>query len=112
MPGFTNLLTPEQAKERYAEAYTPRPAGVESVPLADAFERVLALDAAASEDLPPFDRSTVDGFAVRSADVAAAGPGAPVALRLAGEVQMGETAAVPVGAGETVRIPTGGMLPA
>jgi molybdopterin molybdotransferase len=112
MPGFTNLLTPEQAKERYAEAYTPRPAGVESVPLADAFERVLALDAAASEDLPPFDRSTVDGFAVRSADVAAAGPGAPVALRVAAEVQMGETAAVPVGAGETVRIPTGGMLPA
>jgi len=111
MPGFTNLLTPQEAKERYARAYTPRPAGTESVPLAEAFGRVLAQDARAAEDLPPFDRSTVDGFAARSADVSAAGPESPAALRLAGEVQMGETAPVAVGPGETVRVPTGGMLP-
>ena len=112
MPGFKTLLTPEQARERFARAYTPRPRGVESVPLTDAFERVLARDAVAREDLPPFDRSTVDGFAARGEDTSAAGPEAPAVLRLVGEVQMGETAPVGVHGGETVRIPTGGMLPA
>jgi len=112
MPGFTKLLTPREAKERYARAYTPRPRGTERVPLAEAYRRVLAEDAIAREDLPPFDRSTVDGFAARAADVSAAGPDAPAVLRLVGEVQMGETAPVAVGAGQTVRIPTGGMLPA
>ena len=111
MPGFTTLLTPQEAKERFARAYAPRPRGMEHVPLAEAYGRVLAQDAAAREDLPPFDRSTVDGFAVRADDVARAGPDGPAVLRLAGEVQMGETAPVGAGAGEAVRIPTGGMLP-
>jgi molybdopterin molybdotransferase len=111
MPGFTKLLTPQEATERFARAYTPRPRGIEHVPVAEAYGRVLAQDATAREDLPSFDRSTVDGFAVRAADVVGAGPKSPTALRLAGEVQMGATAAVPVRAGEAVRIPTGGMLP-
>lgn len=111
MPGFTNLLTPQEAKDRFARAYTPRPRGTEAVPLDEAYGRVLAQDATAREDLPPFDRSTVDGFAVRSEDVAAAGAEAPAVLRLTAEVQMGETAPAAVGPGETVRIPTGGMLP-
>ena len=112
MPGFTNLLTPQEAKERFARAYTPRPRGAERVPLADAYGRVLAQDAVAREDLPPFDRSTVDGFAVRAADVAAAAQETPAALRLVAEVRMGEAApAEGIRAGETVRIPTGGMLP-
>jgi molybdopterin molybdotransferase len=111
MPGFSSLLTPAEAKERFARAYTPRPRGTEQVPLAAAYGRVLAQHATAREDLPPFDRSTVDGFAVRAADVSGAGPKTPVTLRLAGEIQMGATAAVPVRGGEAVRIPTGGMLP-
>ncbi|HEV2282517.1 MAG TPA: gephyrin-like molybdotransferase Glp [bacterium] len=111
MPGFTTLVTPQEAKERFARAYTPRPRGIEHVPLAEAYGRVLARDAIAGEDLPAFDRSTVDGFAAQADDVSSAGPDAPAVLRLAGEVQMGETAPVAVGTGETVRIPTGGMLP-
>lgn len=111
MPGFASLLTPQEAKERFARAYTPRPRGIEQVPLADAYGRVLAQDAVAREDLPSFDRSTVDGYAVRAADVAAAGSETPATLRLVAEVEMGETATVPVRAGEAVRIPTGGMLP-
>src|SRR5690242_18108587 len=111
MPGFTTLLTPEEAKERFARAYTPRPRGTEHVPLAEAFGRVLAEDAVTREDLPAFDRSTVDGFAARAGDVSKAGPDTPAVLRLVAEVQMGETAPVAVGAGQSVRIPTGGMLP-
>lgn len=112
MPGFTALLTPREAKERFARAYAPRPRGIERVPLDSAYGRVLAEEAVAREDLPPFDRSTVDGFAVLAEDVAGAGPDSPVTLRLVDEVEMGETASVPAGRGETVRIPTGGMLPA
>jgi molybdopterin molybdotransferase len=111
MPGFTSLLTPEEAKARFARVFTPHPRGIEHVPLADAYDRVLAQDASASDDLPRFDRSTVDGFAVRAADVAGAGPKTPAPLRLVGEVEMGAAATVPVHAGEAVRIPTGGMLP-
>jgi molybdopterin molybdotransferase len=111
MPGFTKLLTPGEARDRFARAYTPRPRGTEAVPLAEAYGRVLAEHGVAREDLPPFDRSTVDGFAVRAGDATAASTASPVVLRLVGEVQMGETALAGVGAGETVRIPTGGMLP-
>jgi len=111
MPGFTTLLTPTEAKARYARAYVPRPRGTERVPLADAFGRVLARDAQAPEDLPEFDRSTVDGYAVRADDVAGASEAAPVRLALVGEVLMGEAARTPVAPHTAVRIPTGGMLP-
>lgn len=105
------MSTPREAKERFARAYTPRPRGGERVPLTEAYGRVLAEQAVAREDLPPFDRSTVDGFAVQAESVARAGPDRPAALRLVDEVEMGETASVPAGRGEAVRIPTGGMLP-
>jgi len=111
MPGFTHLLTPEEAQAQFRRAYTPRPRGTERVPLMDAFGRVLAQDAVAPEDLPEFDRSTVDGYAVRAADVATASDADPAALRLIGEVQMGQAAPRAVGPGETIRIPTGGMVP-
>lgn len=78
--------------------------------VADAFGRVLATDVIATTDLPPFERSLVDGWAVRAADVAAASPETPVRLRVSGEVRMGE-AAPAADSGAAVRIPTGGMLP-
>lgn len=111
MPGLATLLSVEEAKARFAHAYTPRPRGTERVALEQAYGRVLAADIVASEDLPGFDRSTVDGYAVRAADTAGATPAAPVELRLVGEVRMGEPAGCMVGPGETVWIPTGGMLP-
>lgn len=111
MPGFTALLTPTEAKARFARAYTPRPRGLERVPLAEAFGRVLALDAVAPEDVPEFDRSTVDGYAVRAEDVAGASAAALAVLALVDEVLMGAPARTAVGPRSTVRIPTGGMLP-
>jgi molybdopterin molybdotransferase len=56
-------------------------------------------------------RSAVDGYALRSADTAAAGPDAPLRLRVTGSVRMGEVAGVAVGAGEAVAVPTGGSVP-
>ena len=80
--------------------------------VADAFGRVLAADVTALTDLPPFERSLVDGWAVRAGDVAAASSETPVRLRLSGEVRMGEAAQAVADSGTAVRIPTGGMLPA
>ncbi len=111
MPGFSTLLTPDEARERFRRAYTPRPRGTERVGLAEAFGRVLARDVVAPEDLPEFDRSTVDGYAVRAAETSGASGEHPSTLTIVGEVEMGAPAPRPIGPGETLRIPTGGMLP-
>lgn len=102
---------PEDARTRYAAVLRAGPRGTERVPIRAALGRVLAEDAVASTDLPPFDRSTMDGWAVRASDLAASLPGLPVTLRPAGEVRMGASAGVSVPPGGAVRIPTGGMLP-
>jgi molybdenum cofactor synthesis domain-containing protein len=84
---------------------TPLPG--EEVSLEQALGRVLAEDVAADQDLPPFDRAAMDGFAVRAADVAAA----PVALDVVGEVRAGEWPDLVVGPGQAVRIMTGAPVP-
>lgn len=84
----------------------------ERVPLLAAGGRVLAADVAADMDIPAFDRSSVDGYAVRAADTAGAGESIPVFLRCRGEVEMGKSAGFTLSAGECAYVPTGGMLPA
>ena len=83
------------------------PLAAEAVPLAQAHGRVLAADVAALRTQPPADVSAMDGYAVRSADVAQA----PAKLRLVGEVAAGHPFRGAVGPGEAARIFTGGVLP-
>ncbi len=111
MPELLKVVTPAEARARFAQVYTPRPRGSERASLRHAYRRVLAADIAAPEDLPEFDKSTVDGYAVRAADTAAASAERPVSLTLVGEVEMGTPPGSRVGSLEAVRIPTGGMLP-
>lgn len=73
--------------------------------------RILAADANAAENAPPFTRSCVDGFAVISADVLGATTQSPVRLRLAGEIRMGAAAPPLLARGTCLRVPTGGALP-
>ena len=80
-------------------------------PLADVLGAVLAEPALASEDVPGFDRSTVDGYAVLAEDTAGAGESLPCFLQLKGEVLMGQAAPCGITHGECVYVPTGGMLP-
>jgi molybdopterin molybdotransferase len=94
-----------EAWEQVAAHAAPLPA--EHVPLDDAMGRVAAADALSAVDLPPFDRSAMDGYAVRAADVA---PGVP--LRVAGAVAAGEAAAAAMEAGTAVAVTTGAALPA
>lgn len=83
----------------------------EEIPIDEAYGRVLAQDIISPEDLPGFDRSTVDGFAVISSDTFGATESMPVYLEVKGEILMGEEPFFRLKKGETVRIATGGMLP-
>ncbi|HHY47815.1 MAG TPA: molybdopterin molybdotransferase MoeA [Firmicutes bacterium] len=81
------------------------------VPLLEAAGRILAMDLTSPEDVPSFDRSTVDGYAVRSRDTFGASDAMPALLRVKGEVRMGHPCDFSLGSEEAAFIPTGGMLP-
>ena len=85
--------------------------GTETVPLPEAWGRVLAETVVPVEDLPPFARSTMDGFAVQAASTFGASEGNPAYLEVVGSVAMGEIPDFAVGNGQAARISTGGMLP-
>jgi putative molybdopterin biosynthesis protein len=109
---FLTVLPRDEALRRFEAALQLAPAGVERVPLGAALGRVLAADIAASVDVPPFDRSSVDGFAVRAADLAAAGEISPVILTLNDEViACGVTPTLAVAPGTATPIATGGPVP-
>ncbi len=91
------------------EGFPPLPA--EMVPLMESPGRVLAEEVIAPEDVPGFNRSTMDGFAVRAAETFGAGEGAPALFEVAGEVPMGAQPTEDLEPGRAVRIWTGGMLP-
>jgi len=98
------LLSPDEAVAAYLAAVRPKPSGIERVPLDSAVGRILAEDAAADAPYPADDRSTMDGFAVRSADGTAP-------RRIVGTIRMGAAPPRSLEAGEAMRIPTGGVLP-
>ncbi len=87
------------------------PLGRETVPLIEALGRYLAEDLLSPEDLPPFPRATMDGYAVCARDVFGARENEPVLLRLKGEIPMGKAPEFTLEPGEVARIATGGMLP-
>jgi molybdopterin molybdotransferase len=84
---------------------------VETVSLGAAYGRVPEVEIVARDPLPGFDRSSVDGYAVRARDTYGASESIPAYLRVTGAVRMGAAATDAVGSGEANAIPTGGMLP-
>ena len=109
---FLTILSREDALARYEAALFPRAVPQEKRPLADALGCPLAEDVVAPIDVPPFDRSNVDGFAVRSADLAAAGEASSVRVMLNDEVIACGTAPTrPVLSRTATPIATGGPVP-
>jgi molybdenum cofactor synthesis domain-containing protein len=109
---FLTILSREEALQRFEAALFPRPVPSEPRRLADALGCALAEDIVAPIDVPPFDRSNVDGFAVRSADLASATEAAPVHIMLNDEViACGTAPERPVLSGTATSIATGGPLP-
>ena len=108
---FRKLVSLDEARRILEQSFSPKPVGVERVSLSEAHNRVLAEDVVAPTDVPPFSRSTVDGYAVRAADTFGADENRPVALKLCGRVNVGETPSVIVKKGATAEIATGAPLP-
>ncbi len=79
--------------------------------LDESLHSILAEDIKADENVPGFDRSTVDGYAVIARDTYGSSESMPGFLNVTGEIHMGEVAIKPVGRGEAIYVPTGGMLP-
>jgi putative molybdopterin biosynthesis protein len=109
---FLTILSREDALARFEAALFPRPLPNERRTLANALGCALAEDVVAPIDVPPFDRSNVDGFAVRSSDLVSATEASPVRVKLNDEVIACGTAPVrPVLSGTATAIATGGPLP-
>jgi molybdenum cofactor synthesis domain-containing protein len=109
---FLTILSRDDAFARFEAAVDPKPLRKEPLALAQALGRVLAGDVLSPIDVPPFDRSVVDGFAVRARDIVNASEGRPVRLTLNAEViACGVAPAIGVQAHTATPIATGGPIP-
>ena len=109
---FLTVITRDEATARFQQHLRLRPLGKEIVALARALNRVLSEDVVADVDVPGFDRSNVDGFALQAADTFDAMEEAPRSVRLNQEVlSPGIVPTQPVSSGAAATIATGGMLP-
>ena len=109
---FLDVVSADEARARFERHLDLSPLAAESVPLALALTRVLAHDVVAAVDAPPFDRSNVDGFALRAIDTIGASDTAPKIFRLNAEViACGDAPALEVNPGTATTIATGGVIP-
>ena len=104
------MLTVDEARARILA--TIEPLGTETIPLEQASGRVLAEPFISQSDLPSFDNSSVDGFALRAADVSSASREAPAALAVTADIVAGSTPGTILEPGTAARITTGAPLPA
>lgn len=111
MPEFLTLLPPNQARDLML-SHLPKPKpDSESIDVASSLNRILSQDILAPHPLPDFQRTTVDGYAVRADDTHGASDSLPAYLKLIGEVPMGDAPSFEIGQGQCTLIHTGGMLP-
>ncbi len=106
-----HVKTPEEVLALIDEEFSPLEGREEGVPLGQALGRCLSRDIGAEEYVPDFDRSTVDGFAVKASDTFGCTDAIPAILEQVGEVLMGQGAEMALPVGACVAVPTGGALP-
>ncbi|MBE3519629.1 MAG: molybdopterin molybdotransferase MoeA [Firmicutes bacterium] len=111
MEDFFEVKTVAEAWKTLCSHWTPVPLGVETLPLLESLGRVLAEEIRSREDLPPYPRATVDGYAVIARDTFGASQSLPAMLRVVEEIPMGKVPAKALYPGEAARISTGGVLP-
>lgn len=111
MPEFLTLLPPDEARKILFSHLPPIGFESESIPVTSSLDRILAENIHAPHPLPEFQRSTVDGYAVRARDTFGAADSLPAYLTLAGEIPMGGTPLFDIEPGQCALIHTGGMLP-
>jgi molybdopterin molybdotransferase len=105
---FFRVASPEEAKKHLAQFMALE---TESTGIDEAIFRVLAKSIKADQDSPPFDRSIMDGFAVKSTDTFGSSESSPSLFNVVGEISMGEVPRIKIQLGEALRIWTGGAIP-
>jgi len=110
MPEFFNVLLPEEALSKFLSAIPSAPQP-ETVPVAEALDRVTFEPVCAPDSVPAFPRSLMDGYTVRSRDTFGASPSLPTYLTVKDEVPMGCAPDFEIGPGQAALVHTGGMLP-
>ena len=109
---FLEVVSADEARRRFEACVDRSPLGGETLPVSSVLSRVLSDDVVAPVDAPPFDRSNVDGFAVRAADTNGASDGAPRRFVLNAEViACGVQPAIEVKPSTATAIATGGVIP-
>lgn len=107
---FRQISTVEEAKKLLFSRYKLHPK-FEEVDLLSATEKILAEDVHSRVSVPPFDRATMDGFAVRAEDTFPAEENNPVRLKILGKIEAGEWVDAEVGRGECFEVSTGSVVP-
>ncbi len=107
---FRELVSIDEAIKRLYRNYKPK-RFVEEVSLSKAFGRIAAKDIYSNIDIPPFDRATMDGFAIKAEDTFEAEEDNPVNLKVVGYIEAGSNPKVEIKAGEAVEISTGAPIP-
>ncbi len=110
MKPFGALISFEQAIKAVIESIEPI-TRTEVIGIDETIGRVLAEDIVATQNTPPFDRSAMDGYAVKAEDTTGAGQDSPRMLEMVGVIHAGDTPGVSIGSGQCVQIATGGMMP-
>jgi len=108
---FLDLKSIEQFWKIVEKKLGIKPNKKEMISFKESINRILAQDIKATENLPAFDRSTVDGYAVKSQDIQGVSQSLPTYLNLIGSIKMGEKADLEIEDGQAAYIPTGAMLP-
>jgi molybdopterin molybdotransferase len=111
MPEFLKLTNADEARSRLYEAMRGAEIGFEQIPSTQSAGRYLREDVIAEEHLPPFTRSSMDGYAVQAKDTRGASELQPIYVKIVGEVPMGAAPKFKLQPGEAALIHTGGMLP-
>ncbi|QEK11568.1 molybdopterin molybdotransferase MoeA [Crassaminicella thermophila] len=106
-----NVDTVEEVKQKIDHYFEHFHIGTEVINITEALDRILSEDVYASIDLPEFNRSTVDGYAVVSKDTFGVNESLPTFLEVVGKVEMGENTTLSIISGQAAYVPTGGMIP-
>lgn len=109
---FLDVINRDEAQKKFESALDMCPLGLENVPLSECLGRILAVDVLADTNVPCFDRSNFDGYAVNSTDTIGASENAPVFLSLRGEsIAAGDGCEFQLAYNEAASVSTGGMIP-
>lgn len=108
---FFNTVSVEEARDLINTHFADYKFESEDIDILDSLDRILAKDIYSDIHVPEFDRSTVDGYGINVTDSHGATDSIPSILNIVGEVKMGEKPSQSIRPGETMYVPTGGMIP-